>query len=156
MPYLHGRHDGRQAIIQVAIIDAAKHLEHKQSSNQILRGVRPFRALIDTGATVTMITSRVIQEAGLQPVNRRKWASADGERWLPAYLFHVAFYGELVSVGDSEEDGTSQVHKILICKTVINGGEIKDESSFDVLLGMDILSTGILTVKNDGSYSFEF
>jgi hypothetical protein len=156
MPYLHGRHEGRQAILEIAIIDAAKHREHKQSSNVVLRGVKPFKALIDTGATTTMITTRVIEELQLQPVNKRLWHTEHGDRWRPAYLFHVAFYGETVAMGDSEEDGASQVNRIHICTKIINGGEINNEPSFDVLLGMDVICTGILTVSHDGTFGFRF
>ena len=72
MPYIQGRHEGRAAFGEVAIVDAAKYVEHKQSRNPVLRGVRPFRALIDTGATSTMITKNVVSFLGLQPVTLRE------------------------------------------------------------------------------------
>jgi hypothetical protein len=75
MPYLHDQHDGRAAIIEVAIVDAARYHGHKESRHPILRGVKPYKALIDTGATTTMITERVVDELHLQPVNKRLWHS---------------------------------------------------------------------------------
>jgi hypothetical protein len=108
MPSVNGEHDGRQIITDVAIIDVAKYKEHKASNNLILSGVRRYRALIDTGSTSTMITSRVVAELGLEFVNRKLFRIADGqEAWRPAYLFYVAFYGDVVQMGDSEEDGVS-------------------------------------------------
>jgi gag-polyprotein putative aspartyl protease len=156
MPYFHGSHDGRAAFIEVAIIDAAAYHQHKQSGRPFLRDVKPFKALIDTGATTTMVTHKVIREMGLIPVNKRLWHSSDGEVWRTAYLFQVAFYGETIPIGDSEEDGISAISNLHVCKSVINGGGIDDEPSWDVLLGMDIISTGILTIDKGGSYSFAF
>jgi hypothetical protein len=156
MPFVEGRHDGWQAITDIAIIDAAKYKEHRESRNDVLAGVRPFRALIDTGATTTMITTRVVDELGLEFVNRKPFRNADGLRWRPAYLFYVAFYGATVSMGDSEEDGTPYMRKIYIWPRDINGGQIANEESFDVLLGMDIISTGLLVFRKDGTYRFSF
>ena len=38
----------------------------------------------------------------------------------------------------------------------INGGELSDGNTFDVLLGMDVLTTGNLRVDKDGTFSFSF
>ncbi len=46
--------------------------------------------------------------------------------------------------------------RLLVCAKVINGGEITNTPSFDVLIGMDIISTGTLTVSKGGSFSFDF
>jgi hypothetical protein len=156
MPYFHGTHDGRAAFIEIAIIDAAKYREHKESRRPFLRGVKPFKALIDTGATTTMITTKVVQELRLQPVTKRLWHSSDGDVWRSAYLFQLAFYGDVLPIGDSDEDGVSEVNNMHVCTKVINGGEINDESSWDVLLGMDVISTGILTIDRAGTFSFAF
>jgi hypothetical protein len=157
MPYIQGTHDGRAVLIRVAIIDAARHREHKQSRNPVLRGVRPYRALIDTGATSTMITRNVVSELALQPATKLPYHSKDGLIWTTAYLFHVAFYGEKVALpGDSEEDGESLVESIHVCTRVITGGEISNQPSFDVPLGMDVITTGTLNIHKDGTFYFVF
>src|SRR5271156_4765326 len=92
MPYIQGNHGGRAALIQVAIIDAARHREHRQSQKPILEGVKPYTALIDTGATSTMITTKVVQELSLEPVGMLQFHGLDGLTWKMGYLFHVAFY----------------------------------------------------------------
>ena len=155
MPYLHGKHDGRAALIEVAIIDAARYREHKQSHDPILRGVKPYKALIDTGATTTMITA-VVEELSLQAVNKRLWRSRDGAQWRDAFLFQLAFYGEQLPVGDSAEDGVSEINRLHVCTRVINGGKLENEPSWDVLLGMDVITTGILTIDKAGTFSFAF
>ncbi len=68
MPYIEGKHYGRAAIIRLAIIDAARHKKHKQSWNPVLDGVLPYSALIDAGATSTMVSRNLVEEMKLQPV----------------------------------------------------------------------------------------
>jgi len=97
-----------------------------------------------------MIATRVVSQLGLQQVNKLKFQGMGGETWRPAYLFHVAFYDT------PPLDGGERVSKIHICRKVVNGGELSDEHTFDVLLGMDILTTGRLVVDRDGTFSFSF
>jgi hypothetical protein len=156
MRFVDGRHGGRQALTEIAIIDAAKYKSHRETGAPVSTGIGRFRALIDTGATDTMITRRVVSSLGLEPVNRLPFQSAEGRKWRTGYLFHVAFYGANPSTGDSEEDGVPRYHTIFTWPKSINGGEIDDEPSFDVLLGMDIISTGDLSIKKDGTFRFEF
>lgn len=58
--------------------------------------------------------------------------------------------------GDSAEDGESIVNNMHVCAKVITGGEIEDQDSFDVLLGMDVITTGNLTISVDGTFGFAF
>ncbi|HXA26615.1 MAG TPA: hypothetical protein VNW90_30365 [Acetobacteraceae bacterium] len=137
-------------------MDAARYVEHKQSNEPVLRGVRAFKALIDTGATSTMITKNVVNLLGLQAVTKLPYASQSGITWTPAYLFHVAFYGPIVPLSADPEESESLVNNMRVCKKVITGGEIENQESFDVLLGMDIITTGNLTINVDGSFGFAF
>src|SRR5260370_19117354 len=103
MLYIQGRHDGRAAFLDVAIVDAARYREHKQSRRPILHGVRRFKALIDTGATSTMITTKVVSLLGLQPATKLPYRNKGGLIWTTAYLFHVVFYDTVISLpGDTD------------------------------------------------------
>jgi hypothetical protein len=163
MPYVEGRHGGRAALVEVAIIDAARHREHKASRRPVLAGVRPYAALIDTGASSTMITSRVVHELGLLPVGSIPYHGLDGPSFKRAYLFHVAFYDSDGIANFEVDDGdqhvveaATPVNRIHVCTHVITGGELDTLPSFDVLLGMDIITTGQLVVRSDGSFIFSF
>jgi hypothetical protein len=61
----------------------------------------------------------------------------------------VAFYEH----NPGESATPSEVH---VCRKVINGGELSDEHTFDVLLGMDILTTGELHIGKSGTFGFTF
>lgn len=157
MHYIAGRHHGRAAYVQVAILEAAKYVEHKQSQNPVFYGARSWRALIDTGATSTMVTRGLASALDLQPATKLPYRNKDGLIWTTAYLFHVAFFGPRLSLGhESPEDGESLVDRLRVLKKVITGGEIEDQGSFDVLLGMDVITTGQLTIKADGTFDFVF
>ena len=149
MPSIRGSHNGRAAIVTVAIVDAAKYKEHKQSARPVFQGIKPFRALIDTGATRTMIAGRVVTQAGLEQVNRIQFSGLGGLTWRPGYLFHVAFY-------DSPPAPETDFSKIHVLKRDINGGALLDEHTFDVLLGMDVLTTGNLHIDKAGTFRFSF
>ena len=116
----------------------------------MLRGVTPFKALIDTGATSTMLSRRVIEQLQLQPVTKLQFANLAGTTWVDGYLFHVAFYEQEPVVGSKDPS------KIHIYKTVINGGGLSYNPSFDVLLGMDLITTGRLVIDSDGTFAFSF
>jgi hypothetical protein len=149
MLLIQGNHNGRAAIVTVAIIDAANYKTHKSSDQQILKGAVPFKALMDTGATKTMIAPRVVSRLNLQLVNRLDFSGLGGLSRRNGYLFHVAFY-ELPPTRDTE------VSKIQIMRRAINGGELSQEDTFDVLLGMDVLTTGNLHIDRDGTFRFMF
>ena len=149
MPSIQGIHNGKAVIVTIAIIDAAKYKEHKEAGAPIIKGVQPLRALVDTGATSSMIATRVVTQLGLQQVTKRQYACLGGVIWRPAYLFHVAFYEET----PGQIETPSKIHTY---RKAIIGGELSDEPSFDVLLGMDILATGDLHVGKDGTFSFSF
>jgi predicted aspartyl protease len=112
-----------------------------------------FKALVDTGATSTCITQRVASEVGLLPVGKVPIMGVSGQSYHNNYLFHVGF---TISLENPENTNELQVEahisaaQIQGAELVIPGGE------FDVLLGMDILSTGSLAMEGGGTFSFSF
>ena len=148
MPLIQGAHDRKQAIATIAIVDATKYKEHKQGDRSLFQGAVPFNALLDTGATQTMITTRVVKRLGLQPIGSVEVSGVAGTAWRLVYLFHVAFY-------DKPPKDPSERSRIMVLKAAISGGELTGEHSFDVLLGMDVLTTGTLII-NKNEFRFRF
>jgi predicted aspartyl protease len=154
-----GRHNGRYIITPIAIIDISKRDQQKKSNMELLEGVNPYRALIDTGATSTMLSNTVISDLGLIPVGQARFRGIHGVKRGVVYLFRVAFYGDRADkalLARKSITTDKAVHKIYICPTDIEGGEIEDQPHFDVLLGMDVLKTGSLHVDRNGDFSFSF
>jgi hypothetical protein len=149
--------------MQVAIIDAARHREHRQSRSPVLEGVSPYDALIDTGASSTMITSKVVRDLKLEPVGKLQFHGLDGRTWKPCYLFHVAFYdtsdNDTMRLDDGDQhvfELANPISRIHVCTRAIQGGELPTLPSFDVLLGMDVLATGELWFRKSGDFRFTF
>lgn len=164
MRYIQGRHNGRAAIVQVAIIDAAKYREHKQSQKPLLTGTTSYSALIDTGATRTMISRKIVEELSLAPVSKEQFHGVSGPVQVLTYLYHVAFYDTTFKNSLHGDDGDQHmaehqspaVNKLLVYTKTISGGEMAGKQSFDVLLGMDVITTGCLIVDKDGTFSLNY
>lgn len=115
-------------------------------------------ALIDTGATMTCITSRLAAQVGLQPIGKVQVHGVGGMVSHNSYLFHVGF-PFTVPPGATlppAAPGQSPV-QVHVLHKVIRGCEFHGGSApqFDILLGMDVIETGLLTAGNDG-FCFAF
>jgi hypothetical protein len=149
MPSISGRHNRRFVLVKVAVVNAATYSAHRQSDEPVFKGAVAFDALVDTGTTTTLISEHVVARTGLEQVSRIQYAVAGGTTWLPSYLFQVGFYEQ----GLPPEGRSAPIR---IFRDVINGGKFGSHATFDVLLGMDILSKGDLCMKRDGQFSFSF
>jgi len=136
MPVLEGRHDGRQILVSVLIAPPLA-----ETSGQIATGT----ALLDTGASRSLITRELAQQLGLPTRGKRPLVSARGTELVDRYAFRIGFL-----LGGP---GPAQPY---ILDTDLIGSEFRDHGSFNVIIGMDILATGDLMLRRDGSYRFEF
>lgn len=104
-------------------------------------GLRPpfkhYQAIWDTGATASVITEKVVSELGLQPIGLVQVHHAHGQTQAQVYFVNiglpngVAFSGVKVTKGDLHDA--------------------------DVLIGMDVISSGNFAVSNcNGKTTFSF
>ena len=91
---------------------------------------KQYTALWDTGATGTVITERVVNELGLEPITRTIVYNAGGSRTSGVYLVNVKLPNNVGIANVRVTDGVL--------------GEI------DVLVGMDIISKGDFAITNYG------
>ncbi len=111
-----------------------------------------FKALVDTGAQSTMISKNAAQKIGLKPIGRVPIMGVGGVSNHNNYLFQVGF---VMQVADDETN--QNIRQIHVLQGQIEGAEMVIEGAgFDVLLGMDVISTGSLAVEGSGTYSFSF
>jgi len=111
-----------------------------------------FKALVDTGATTTCITKTAADKVGLLPVGKVPVQGVSGVSFHDTYVFKVAFAFEAIG---TEPD--MPVASVQIFDFPIEGADLNlEQSQFDVLLGMDIISRGSLKIDGDGSFSFCF
>ena len=103
--------------------------------------VQFFPALIDTGATSTCITSSVADKIGLKPIGKRQMASATHRTEVNSYQVRV-----ILPFGDT---GIVLPNDLEIME--FNASK---DGPFQILLGRDVLCSGILTMSFDGHFTF--
>lgn len=104
-----------------------------------------------------MVSADVVSAVGLNPIGKIPLQSIGPEiTYHDGYLFHVAFTFQLPPGIVAPPPGSAQTHTF-VYGLPIYGAELGGSvTSFDVLLGMDIVGTGSLKVDGDGSFSFCF
>lgn len=96
-----------------------------------------FKALWDTGATASVISTEVVRELNLSPISQCKTYHAQGESIANVYLVDIVLPNKLVISGVRVTEGR------------LNG--------FGVLIGMDIINLGdFVLTHRDGKTVFSF
>ena len=156
MPCLWGQHNNSQVFLDVGIIDASN--VNPATLVPIGTGMPPptmFRALIDSGAQKTMISSNVVKTLGLSPVGKLPLQGiGPNVTYHNSYLFHVAFVIPVLRANQPVLVGGQLQIMIFYQPIPIHGGELTIAGGFDVLLGMDVISTGSLKIEGNGTFSF--
>lgn len=99
---------------------------------------KKFKAIWDTGATNTAISSRVAEECGLTPTGQAISNTANGQCTVNTYLIDLGLPNN-VNVG------------------MIPATEFKAVEGSDLLIGMDIIGLGDLAISNyEGRTVFSF
>jgi hypothetical protein len=161
MPCIWGQHNGSQLFCFVAILPASAPSQLPQGTSY-LGPSATVKALIDTGATATAITNRLAVQLQLQPIGKVQIHGVAGVQHHNSYLFRVGFPftlppGSSVAGLPPPPPGQRQV-QLHVLQKVIQGCEIfaGAMTNFDVLLGMDVISTGSLVVQGNQTFSFSF
>lgn len=99
---------------------------------------RIYKALWDTGATNSVISDRVVAECGLIPTGFAQINTAGGLRESPTYFVSVWLPNHTV------------FNSVKAVQGILNAG-------FDLLIGMDIIGMGDLSITNfEGQTAFSF
>lgn len=164
MPCIWGQHSGAQLFLSVVILPSnLAALTSAPPGAHYAGPIQTAIALIDTGATTTGISKKLAAAVGIQPIGKAPVHGVGGIIHQNLYLFHIGFPFALVP-GQATLPGlptpqpgqvTANIH---ILQKVIQGLEFDNgNASFDVLLGMDVISSGSLVVQGgQSSFSFSF
>jgi Aspartyl protease len=149
MPCLSGRFQYPGGIIiPVVVLPVSAGAAGNIISGQVLH---TFTALMDTGATQTCITTKVVQDIGLTPKGKRGMISASHTVTVNTYLFSIGF-----PMGVAPDPRGTASGSMFIFHA-IDGMELNASgTTFDVLLGMDVISRGSFKIDFDGHFSFCF
>jgi hypothetical protein len=137
MPCLSGQFDPALGIlIQVGILAAGTAPDASQALGQLT----PFTALVDTGASDTCITPGAARMLSIAPIGMRQMTSA--HQTAPVNVYQV----DLVILFGNQARAF-QHHQVVEFAA-------PPASSFQVLIGRDIICRGVLTMSFDGHFSF--
>lgn len=90
---------------------------------------KPFKAIWDTGATNSAVTSKVVSDCALKPIGLAIVQTASGEQRSNVYLVNILLPNKVAMVF------------VRVTEATITGDA-------DVLIGMDIIQNGDLTLTN--------
>src|SRR5712692_6142038 len=156
MPCLWGRHNNSQVFVALLVLDATNVAANPANplAGVTLSNPPLFTALVDTGAEKTMISPNVVTRLGLNPIGKIPILSSGGNIvHLDGYLFHIGFAVPSSPIGSPP--GAAPQPLLYTLAKPIWGAEIPyTGGSFDVLMGMDIISTGSLKIEGDGTFSW--
>ena len=115
MSCISGRVSANGLIIDVFVIDHPVFKSHLDKGKEVgssagsqaveVEGLKQYKALVDTGATSSCISSGVASDLGLGPIGMKKMVSASGMTDKKEYLFCIGL--PLVTSVDSVA-GTAQ------------------------------------------------
>jgi predicted aspartyl protease len=107
--------------------------QHEESTRKATK----FKALWDTGAMASVISTNVVNMLGLKPIGRARVFHANGESTVYTYLINI-----------------SLLNNIEFPALLVTEGLLGDT---DVLIGMDIISKGDFAVTaSDGNTKMTF
>ncbi len=151
MPVIRGRHNKHQIFLDVVILDARRESNFTTGDTALSVSMEPLRALVDTGATTTSITPKAAEKLRLRMAGNRKVLTASGSINVPYYFFHIGF-----SFPAPVEPVSSGAPFEVLPEPVTGSTLLFDNSPFDILLGMDVISQGDFKIFKNGEFVFEF
>lgn len=153
MPDIVGSHNGSQVFVSVVLLAVDRAgLAPDPLALSRMAGMQVVRALVDTGAQNTSITPSAAERLGLEPIGSVRVHGVGGSKLHLTYLFKIGLVDLRVN-----EFGLESPHIHMIDRE-ITGAEFDcgPDAAFDILLGMDLLSIGTLTIANTGKFKFSF
>lgn len=106
----------------------------RNTLNDIANPVVKWKAIWDTGATVTAISYRVIETLGLIEFGKDVIQTANGKIITNTYLIDLWIEG-----------------KIMMRNVLASCADIQDD--FDVLIGLDIINKGEFSLTHENGFS---
>lgn len=142
MPAISWAHDSRALVLPIVVMGDAYSDNPFQSIHTT--------GLLDTGATSSGISHALVEQLGVLPRGRRRLGTANGEIVSNEYLIRVGFV-----CGDYRDPAfDTRTALPFVLDREIRAFELQPSVSYPVLIGMDVIGSGDLTIRRDGSAKF--
>jgi hypothetical protein len=152
MPQITGSLFEGKPIISVAVSEAVPHprpVGPQQSPNEF--HIRDYRALLDTGADITCVLPHVVKECFLVSREMVPITSGSGTHDHMSYLINLGVWCEKVMDVEGELEVERTLYQIPGSHIA---AEIRRNSWFDLIIGMDIISQHELRFTRGGGFVF--
>lgn len=152
MPQITGALFEGKPIVSVAVSEAAPVTsavgpQHEPPSFHI----REYRALLDTGADITCVLPHVAKECFLIPRGLIPMTNGVGTYDHMSYLINLGVWCETVVYAGDELEVEKTLYQIPGSHIA---AEIKTNSWFDLIIGMDLISQHELSFLKGGQFRF--
>lgn len=148
MPKFRGTKSDYNELLIDVLISSEPFLPNTFGSNK--NEVLTFKALIDTGASASVISSSVVEQLEIVPQGRQSIMSASEVFASNLYQVYIGIPITEPGVTRSEVGKLSPTINTHIKQFFLNVTEMpKLADQFDMLLGMDILESCLLIVDDD-------
>lgn len=147
---VRGRIENRQAILRIGFQPFVPETFGVQpEAFSVSVPVHEYSALIDTGAQRTCIGRSVIQKEGLRHHGKRAIQNVHGVERHYLYWVHLGFMCERLGALSDREGGKSYYGLPDPLEVI----DIADNSWFQAIIGMDVLSQCSLRIDADSTFS---
>ena len=136
MVRIEGRHDGRRILLPVAVLRSDNPLDLTHGN---------FVGLLDTGATSSWVSPKVIAQLQLVELMKERVSFALDQQMASVYLFRLGLFADQPGHGSMP---------YVFAET--RGFRLHQRDDFDVILGMDILGQGHFTMTSTGDWQLQF
>ena len=136
MRSIEGHLSGRRILLPVAVLP---------SRNPSDLTFETYTGLLDTGATASWISSRIVKRFAMESVGKKAVAVATEIRQRPAFVFRLGLMGDELPV---------PTLPFVFAETI--GFELTQADGFDVLLGMDVLAQTDFAMYRNGRWTLKF
>ena len=144
MPGISWLHDGRRLVLPVSVFPSVT--ADNASECELVTG------LLDTGATGTGIRQDIIDRLKLGKRGRRRIFTANGDVIANEHLIRIGFYPGRFENHPFDLSGISP----FVLERQSLAHSLHPNFSFELIIGMDVISQADLTVSRDGRCSLEF
>jgi hypothetical protein len=142
--------DGKPIIDVVVVESIVSQPESDSAYTNLALPVRPYRALIDTGATISCVCKHVVKSMNLRPYGRIPMIGSTGQSFHKTYIVTLGLMYGWEGQADYAPNPTSFYQ--------IDPGEvaeIENNAWFDLIIGTDILTRFTFTLRKGGAFSLD-
>ncbi len=133
---IEGEHGGRRVFLPVAVLRADNPMDITHKT---------YTGLLDTGATSSWISPRVVADLELFEIAKERVSFAMDEQVASIFLFRLGLF-----------PASGQANELPFVFAETRGFQLRQRDDFDVILGMDVLSVTDFRMDRNFNWSLSF